>query len=317
MQINKAQMKNMLVTMHHIRKFEEAVAGMFASGQAHGTTHLYIGEEAVATGVCAALDKHDLITSTHRGHGHSIAKGADLGRMMAEMMGRVDGYCGGKGGSMHIADMASGNLGGNGIVGGGTCIAVGAALALKKKRRRQIVACFFGDGATNTGAFHEAANLASVWRLPVLFVCENNRYGFSMPVERAMNVDDIAVRGASYGMDSRTVDGNDAPAVYAAAAEMRAAVLDGGPMLLECRTHRHAGHSKSDRQAYRSVQEMAQMEAEDPISRLCAQLLDIGLTQAELDEIDRRTTQDMQQAVAFAQASPYPSAEALCRGVYA
>ena len=306
--------KNMLL----IRYFEEHVAQLFTDGAMHGTTHLYIGEEAVAAGVMAALQETDVIFSTHRGHGHCIAKGIDIGAMMAEMMGRQNGCCGGRGGSMHIADPENGNFGSNGVVAGGVPLAVGAALAIKQKNSGQIAVCFFGDGATNQGSFHEALNLASVWKLPVLFICEDNQYGLSMSRSRAMNVADIAQRAQSYGMLSKTIDGNDAMRVYREAVKAADGVRKNGPMLLVCETYRIHGHSKSDKNVYRTAQEIAQWREKDPIARMRTDLLaEGGLSAEELESIDRRARESMDAALAFAQSSPYPSTDTICDGVYA
>src|SRR3954447_25384540 len=205
-----------LETMWRIRRFEEAVDDLFARGLMHGTMHLSIGQEASATGACFALRDDDAITSTHRGHGHCIAKGADLEQMMAELLAKETGYCRGRGGSMHIADVATGNLGANGIVAGGIPIAAGAGLAYRLQGIDRVVVSFFGDGATNEGAFHEAVNLAAIWKLPVIFVCENNKYGMSFSTEKSIAVENVADKAAGYGMPGVTVDGNDVVAVYEA-----------------------------------------------------------------------------------------------------
>src|SRR5215218_1797 len=219
-----------LLTMWTTRRFEEAVDDLFARGLMHGTMHLSIGQEASATGACRALRADDAITSTHRGHGHCIGKGADLVAMMAELLAKETGYCRGRGGSMHIADVATGNLGANGIVGGGIPIAAGAALAYRLRGEDRVVACFFGDGATNEGAFHEAVNLAAIWKLPVVFICENNKYGMSFSTEKSMAVANVADRAAAYGIPGVTVDGNDIEAVYdAAQTAVDRARAGGGP----------------------------------------------------------------------------------------
>lgn len=318
MDIAKDKTQQIYKTMLLIRYFEEQVARLFADGVMHGTTHLYIGEEAVAASVMAALQQSDVIFSTHRGHGHCIAKGIDLGAMMAEMMGRQTGSCGGRGGSMHIADPENGNFGSNGVVAGGVPLAVGAALAMKQKSSGQIVVCFFGDGATNQGSFHEAMNLASVWKLPVLFICEDNQYGLSMSRSYAMNVEDIAQRAQSYGMPSKTIDGNDAIGVYREAVKAADLVRENGPMLLVCETYRIYGHSKSDKNVYRTSEEIAQWREKDPITRMKAALLaDGGFSAEELESIDCCAKEAMEAAMAFAHGSPYPSTDTICDGVYA
>lgn len=301
-----------------IRHFEEKVAHLFSMGVMHGTTHLYVGEEAVATGVIAAMENTDVLLSTHRGHGHCIAKGIDIGQMMAEMLGKQTGSCGGRGGSMHIADPENCNLGSNGVVAGGIPLAVGAALAMKQKNTGQVAVCFFGDGATNQGSFHEALNLASVWKLPVLFVCEDNQYGLSTNRRRSMNVDDIALRAQSYGIEGKSIDGNDAAGVYREAVRALEYVRDNGPMLLVCETYRIYGHSKSDKNVYRTEKEIAQWRENDPIMRMKDALLADGLFSAEeLDSINNRAMRNIEAALKFANESPYPSVQTVCDGVYA
>lgn len=317
MSISKDTMASMLAVMCRIRRFEEKLQDLFAAGAMHGTTHLYIGEEAVAAGVCAALEPHDMITSTHRGHGHCIARGLDLRPMMAEMFGRETGASGGRGGSMHMADMAHGNLGTNGIVGGGHGLAVGAALAAKMKNSDAITVCFFGDGASNEGSFHEAANLAAVWKLPVLFVCESNGYGFSMPTSRAMRVDSVAARAQSYGFPGISIDGNDAAQVYAEAVNARQYVRSHGPMLLECLTYRISGHSKSDKNVYRTQEEIGEWRRADPILRFRARMLQCGFEPEQLDAIDADAVLAVEDAVTYAQNSPYPDIQGVAQGVYA
>jgi pyruvate dehydrogenase E1 component alpha subunit len=304
---------NMLLT----RKFEEKAAELFAKGQIHGTTHLYTGEEAVAAGVCAALEPADYITSTHRGHGHCICKGMDIRTMMAELLGRETGCSRGRGGSMHMADIKNGNFGENGIVGGGCPIAAGVALAAKKKRLGNITACFFGDGASNEGSFHEAANLAAVWKLPLLFVCENNQYGMSMSVEKSMKISDITVRASSYGFPGLTVDGNDAIAVYEQASEARKYVKENGPLLLVCNTYRIAGHSKSDKNVYRTKGEIDAWRKKDPIKRMESWMLQNGFAAEEIEAAERRAAEAIEEAVRFAQGSPYPSVDTIMDNVYA
>jgi len=306
--------KKMLLT----RKFEEKVAYFFSMGMVHGTTHLYVGEEATATGVCCALRKEDLITSTHRGHGHCISKGIDLKRMTAELLGKETGYCRGKGGSMHIADLSRGNLGANGVVGGGQPIAVGAALTTKMKKIDRIVACFFGDGASNEGSFHESLNLASVWKLPVLFVCENNLYGMSTPLKAHANVEDLSVRSMSYGIPGKRIDGNDAVAVYLETLKARKYVAKNGPMLLVCETYRYLGHSKSDANVYRTKEEINDWKTNrDAIKRMSAYLLENGFSSEEIESMDKDTTRQMEEAVEFAQNSPFPPLSSITEDVYA
>lgn len=301
-----------------IRYCEERLEELFALGQVHGTTHLYVGEEAVAAGVCCALAQQDVIFSTHRGHGHSIAKGTDVAKMMAEFLGRETGCCKGRGGSMHVADIENGNYGTNGIVGGGIPLAVGAALAIKMRGEDRIIVCFFGDGASNQGAFHEAANLASIWKLPVLFVCEDNQYGLSMSKSRSMNIEDISVRAASYGMPGDTVDGNDAVAVYQKALAAKGYVRQNGPMLLVCDTYRISGHSKSDQNAYRTLKEIEHWKQKDPIARLReAMLKEAVLSEAKIRDIESHAAKMIEAAVAFAQSSAFPKDEQVGNGVYA
>ena len=255
-----------LLTMSRIRKLEEAVEDLFGRGMMHGTMHLSIGQEASPTGVCMALNISDQITSTHRGHGHCVAKGADLMRMIAELLGKENGYCGGRGGSMHIADVETGNLGANGIVGGGIPIAVGAALASQMMNKGTVAVSFFGDGAMNEGAFHEAANLAAIWKLPVILVCENNKYGMSSSTELAFAIDNLSERGLGYGIPGYTVDGNDVAAVYEATeAAVKRARAGEGPTLLEFVTYRWKGHSRSDKNLYRTKEEIDEWKQKDPI----------------------------------------------------
>ncbi|HUT21402.1 MAG TPA: thiamine pyrophosphate-dependent dehydrogenase E1 component subunit alpha, partial [Anaerolineae bacterium] len=242
--------------MYTIRAFEEMAEQLYTLGKVHGTMHLSIGMEASAVGAIAALRPDDLILSTHRGHGHCIAKGADLERMMAEFMGKETGYCRGRGGSMHIADVEGGNLGANGVVGGGLATAMGVGLGLKMQGSDRICLCFFGDGAANLGPFHESLNMAAIWSLPVVFVCENNQYAMSFSVKRAFAIDRISDRAAAYGMPGTTVDGNDLLAVREAVSEaVQRARGGGGPSLIENVTYRWRGHSKSDANRYRTQEE--------------------------------------------------------------
>ncbi len=302
-----------------IRLFDEKVDEMFAKGLIHGTTHLCVGQEATPVAACAALMKTDKITSTHRGHGHCIAKGADVSKMMAELMGRVTGYCKGKGGSMHIADLEEGNLGANGIVGGGIPIAVGTALTSNMMKENYVVLCFFGDGATNEGSFHEALNLAAIWDLPVIFFCENNQYGMSGSVKEMFRIQDIADRAVAYGMPGHVVDGNDLEAVYDVVACAVARARSGaGPSLIEAKTYRWKGHSKSDGRKYRTREEETAWKAKDPIARFKSRLIDEGIaTEEQLNDIQARAKMEIERAVSFAENSPYPTLEMLEEDVYA
>ena len=250
--------------MLEIRFFEEKVFELYGQNLVPGTIHLYAGEEAVAVGVCNALSKDDYITSTHRGHGHCIAKGADLKRTMAEILGKETGYCKGKGGSMHIADFSIGMLGATAVVGAGLPIAVGAALSAKLRKTDQVVACFFGEGASNQGTFHESINMASAWKLPVIFVCENNLYAMGTRQSRIMNIENISDRAPSYGIPGVSVDGNDVLAVYEAAQVATERARRGeGPTLIECKTYRHKGHSRVDPAKYRPREEVEEWLRKD------------------------------------------------------
>ncbi len=313
------RLREALKRMHLIRRFEEGAEDSYMRGLIHGTMHLSIGQEASAMATCMELTDSDKITSTHRGHGHCIAKGADVGRMFAEFFGKETGYCHGRGGSMHIADVKTGNLGANGIVGGGLPIAVGAALSARRLGRPDVTVCFFGDGANNEGAFHEALNMASVWKLPVVFVCENNGYGMSTSTARSTAVRQVADRAVAYAMPGVTVDGNDfsavAEAVHIAIARARAG---DGPSLVENVTYRWRGHSKSDRNRYRSKEEIEEWMTRDPIARFQAELIAHGvLDQAGADAILAAAIADVEAGIAFAKASPAPNVSEVTRYVYA
>ena len=312
------QLCQALRRMHLIRRFEEAAEQAYMRGQIHGTMHLSIGQEASAVGICAALDPADKITSTHRGHGHCIGKGADPKKMFAEFFGKEAGYCRGRGGSMHIADIEGGNLGANGIVGGGLPIAVGAALALRRQKRSSVVVCFFGDGAAAEGAFHEALNMAALWRLPVVFVCENNRYAMSTSTERAMSVANVADRGPAYNIPACVVDGNSFAEVAGAAFEAVDRAREGcGPSLIESKTYRIRGHSRSDRNRYRSKDEIDDWLRRDPIRQFEAELLGLGLLgSAEIAALREQAAEEIEQAVVFAQESAPPDVTELLRDVY-
>ena len=314
---NKLKLR-MLKMMYSIRAFEEKAEELYTLGKIHGTMHLSIGMEASAVGSIFSLRPDDLILSTHRGHGHCIAKGADLKLMMAEFMGKESGYCHGRGGSMHIADVKGGNLGANGVVAGGIPIAVGVGLGLKREKKGRIVMCFFGDGAANEGAFHEALNMAAIYRLPVVFICENNQYAMSLPFKKGFAIEKISDRAAAYGIPGVTVDGNDIMAVYAAVGEtVERARSGGGPSLVETQTYRWRGHSKSDTNRYRSRDEIDAWKEKCPINRLTSNLLKTGILQAEIDDVCAAANSAIDEAVNYAETCPEPALEEIERGVYA
>lgn len=272
--MDKLLLLEMYRMMVRIREFENEAIELAKTNETRAAVHTYQGQEAIAAGVCAHMTKDDYITSTHRGHGHCIAKGADLTKMFAELLGKKDGYCKGKGGSMHIADLATGNLGANGIVGGGIPISVGAGLSMQLSKSDNFTVCFFGDGASNEGSFHESLNLASIWDLPVIFICENNHYGISTCVKTSMNVEDIADRAIGYNIRGMIVDGNDIIDVYNSTKEAIEHVKSGkGPVLMEMKTYRIAGHYFGDNENYRSRAEVREWRGRDPIKR-CAELLE-------------------------------------------
>lgn len=308
----------MMERMLQIRHFENKVLDFFKRDLVRGSTHVYIGEEAIAVGVCAHLSDRDYITSTHRGHGHVIAKGLEVDRMLAELMGRYDGYCHGKGGSMHIADLDRGVLGANGIVGGGIPIAVGAALTAKLKQQDWVVVCFFSDGAANQGAFLESCNLAALWKAPVIFVCENNQYAMTCPVQRGVSVPEISQRAQAFGFPGVTIDGNDVVTVYEETGKAIARARAGeGPTLIEGLTYRMGGHFVGDSENYRTKAEVEEWRAKDPILRFKQRLLEAGLmTEAEYDAIDAACAEAIVRGEEFAKASPIPSPEQLYKDVY-
>ena len=319
MELTPAALIEALRRMYLIRYFEEKAEELYALDKVHGTMHLSIGQEASAVGACLALRREDYMLSTHRGHGHCIAKGADVQRMMAEFLGKVTGYCRGRGGSMHIADVSSGNLGANGVVAGGVPIAVGVGLGIKMQKMDRVLLCFLGDGAVHEGAFHESLNMSSLWQLPVIYLCENNQYAMSISTQRALAEPEIARHAASYNMPGERVDGNDLLAVYEATrrAVERARAGD-GPSLIEAVTYRWRGHSKSDKQLYRSREEVEAWKKKDPIRRfrqyLAAQCL---LSEAQADCLEAEARESIEEAVRFAEASPEPPLEEMRQGVYA
>ncbi len=294
--------------MVEIRQFEKKLYELFVNRSMPGSMHQYIGEEAVAVGVCAHLTKEDYVTSTHRGHGHCIAKGVDIKAIMAEMFAKKTGCCKGMGGSMHIADFSVGMLGANGIVGAGIPIATGAGWSCKYKYPERVSVVFFGEGAANEGAFHEGINLAAVWRLPVIFVCENNLYNFSVHYKKTMLLDHVADRAAAYGIPGQVVDGMDLLAVYGAAGEaIKRARQGSGPTLLECKTYRFMGHSRFEPAGYRPKEEVDAWKKRDPIPAFRNWMaVSLKVTEKEMEEIDQSVAQEMEQAVSFAEQSPDP-----------
>jgi TPP-dependent pyruvate/acetoin dehydrogenase alpha subunit len=321
MTLDPPRLVQMLRTMILIREFDERAIQLRLAGKIYGAVHPYVGQEAVAVGVCTPLAVTDRVTSTHRGHGHCIAKGADIRRMMAELFGRVDGYCKGKGGSMHIADFSVGMLGANGIVGGGLPIACGAALAAQLEGRGAVTVCFFGDGAVAEGEFHEALNIAGLWRLPIVFVCENNQYAANNAVAAQHPRPDIAGHATPYDMPGVVVDGNDVLAVQAATEEAVARARRGaGPSLLECQTYRWHFHAMRAARPpeTRPAEEIARWKAADPIARLEEHMLERGLlSAADLRTICDRVAADLDAAVAFAEASPFPDPKNLMADMFA
>jgi pyruvate dehydrogenase E1 component alpha subunit len=309
----------MLQKMCETRYFEEKAEELYIRGLVHGTMHLSIGMEASPIGSIAAIEKEDLIIHHHRGHGHTIAKGADITIMLGEFLGKQPGYCHGRGGSMHIADIPGGNLGATGIVGGGIPIAVGIALSLQMKKTGQVLLSFFGDGATNEGAFHEALNLASIWKLPVVFICDNNKYGMSMDYRRSMNIKSISTRAVSYGIPGYSVDGNSVLDVYqnVLSAVQRARSGD-GPTLVENVTYRWRGHSKSDRNLYRSQEEIEEWMKRCPINRFKKLLVDARvMSDSEVDAVDHAAKQSIDHAAEEAVKMPEPSMDAMEDEVFA
>jgi pyruvate dehydrogenase E1 component alpha subunit len=316
---DKERASAVLTDMWRIRLFEEAVEDLYGRGMMHGTMHLSIGQEAVPVGASLALADGDVITCTHRGHGHTIARGADLGRMMAELLGRENGYCKGRGGSMHIADVSTGNLGANGIVAGGLPIAAGAALSQKLRGTKDVTLCVHGDGAVGEGAWHEAMVLASMWDLPVVFLCENNQYGMSLPSLAAYKVEKLSDKAAGYGMPGETVDGNDVEAVAAAVGRaVERARAGEGPSFVDAVTYRWRGHSKSDKNLYRSKDEIAEWRDRDPILKYTRAALEAGVfTQEDIDAIQATVRQSIRDAVVFGTQGAEPTVESMLAGVYA
>ena len=318
MTITKDKMVHMYRKMLEIRTFEEEVYRLFLQGEILGTLHQYQGQEAVAVGVCTALNPGDFIFSTHRPHGHSIAKGMSMRAIMAELYAKKTGCCKGKGGSMHIGSLSEGVLPANAIVGANIPIASGAGLAFKCKKSRQVAVSFFGDGASNEGAFHEGINFAAVQKLPVVFICENNLYGCQTSTQRVLAIENIADRAAAYGIEGVVVDGNDVITVYnrTTAAVDRARGGD-GPTLIECKTYRHCGHSRSDPARYRPKGELEQWQLRDPLVLMRKQLLNKGiLNHDDLEQLKEEIAAEVQDAIEFARGEPSPSPEEVHVDVY-
>jgi len=312
--------REMLRQMLTIRRFEERASADYHAGKIYGVVHCYIGEEAIAVGVCSALDRGDRIISTHRGHGHCIAKGADLNRMMAELYGRQTGYCKGKGGSMHIADFGIGMLGATGIVAGGISIITGAGLAAQMEGKGRVAVSFFGDGASNAGPFHECLNIAATWKLPMLYVCENNMYAAQTSAAATHALSDVAARAAGYGIPGFVVDGNDIVAVHQAAIRaVERARSGGGPTLIECKTYRQRAHTERKGQPdSRDKGEVEAWQQKDPIALIERQMREQGdLDDAGLQTIERDIMAALETAVAFADASPFPLPEHATDDVFA
>ncbi len=304
--------------MQKIRLFEDNAIKLFNQGLVRGPMHVYTGEEAVAVGACTNLNDEDYITSTHRGHGHCIAKGGKVDKMAAELLGRGTGYCKGKGGSMHIADPEIGILGANGIVAGGMGIAAGAGLSAKMRGTDQVAICFFGDGATNEGAFHEALNMAAIWDLPVVFVCENNLYGLTGPADEMLSVKDVAARATSYDIPGVVVDGNDVLDVYEAVGEaVKRARQGGGPSLIEAKTYRLKGHFVGDPCVYRDDEEVEMWRKKEPLKRFKKHLVETeGIDEEVIAEIDKKIEEELKAAVKFAKESPDPEIEVVFEDVF-
>lgn len=316
--MNNTNLLDLYRNMQRVRKFEEQCCESFELGDVQGFLHVSIGEEAVPSGVCANLRKTDFITSTHRGHGHVLSKGADSKIMMAELCGRVDGYNRGKGGSMHIANTELGVLGANGIVGAGQTLAVGSGLSAKIRKTNAVTVCFFGDGATNEGTFHESLNAASIWKLPIVFVCTNNLYGVSTRQDRSMNISNISDRAISYGIPGITADGNDVIEVYNVAKTAIDRARNGeGPTLLEFKSYKWHGHFEGDPGNYRPQEEVEAWKAKDPIKKMKKYLIENSIaSEKELEEIEEAAIQEMKDAIEFAIDSDFPDEESVLRDTY-
>jgi pyruvate dehydrogenase E1 component alpha subunit len=319
MTLDKERAGELLRQMYQIRAFEEQAEKSYMMGRIHGTMHLSIGQEASAVGSISTIEPDDYILGHHRGHGLCVAKGADLNLMMAEFYGKEVGYCRGRGGSMHIADVSTGNLGANGVVGGGIPMAVGVGIGLKMRGEKRVILSFFGDGAASTGAFHESMILANLFQVPAVFICENNQYAMSFPTNRWTDSDNLAGFAEKYGMPGASVDGNDLLAVQAAVQEaVDLARAGGGPSLVVNNTYRWRGHSKSDRNRYRTQEEIAEWQEKDPIGRFQTVLLNEGImNEAEVKAIEEEAYATIEAARQFAEDNEEPALETLLEGVYA
>jgi len=308
--MKKELIKRMYETAFTIRRFEQTAIEQYRIGKIYGYLHPYMGEEAIAVGTITALQPDDFIVSTHRGHGHAIAKGHDVSRMMAELFGKQTGFCRGRGGSMHVANMEQYNLGANGIVGGGIPIAAGAGMAIKQKKTSQIVLGFFSDGAVNNGVFHESLNLAAIYNLPVIFIIENNQYAAATPYETVNLEKDLSMHAKGYGIPGITMNGNDAVKIYEAMqAPIKRARAGDGPTLIECKTYRHMGHHVNDPGLYMPQDVMEAWKKQDPVDILASYLKDSGVSEEEIQAVQTHVEELMEAAVKFADESPTPSVE--------
>ncbi|MCM8769536.1 MAG: thiamine pyrophosphate-dependent enzyme [Candidatus Omnitrophica bacterium] len=317
--MDKTLAVQLLKQMMEIRQFEDKIMELLAKNVAEGGSHLYAGMEAVAVGAISALRTDDYITSTHRGHGHAIAKDGDLKALMAEILGRKTGVCKGKGGSLHLADVSKGNLGANGVVGGSIGLATGAGLSIKMKKTDQVVLCFFGDGATNQGIFYESLNIASLWQLPVIYICENNFYGMSVSVKRASAVQDLSKKALAFDMPAETVDGMDVLAVRESVSRRVNQARSGqGPSFIVANTYRYYGHSRSDPRVYRTREEEKFWRERDPIPNFSRKMIEQGiLSQEEVTQLEEQVKQAIEEATEYAIDSPWPEPEELYTDLYA
>ena len=314
---SKEMLLNMLEEMLRLRKFETKILECCAKGLVYGSCHTCIGQEAVSVGTCMALKETDYVTGTHRGHGQCISKGAKTDRMFAELFGKETGYCCGKGGSMHVADLKVGYMGANGIVGGGLPMAIGSALASKVRKTGEVTIAFFSDGASNNGTFHESINMAAAWKLPVVFLCENNQFAVSVNIYSVINTDTISVRAKAYDIPGKTVDGNDVLAVYEAVKEAVDNARNGnGPSLIECKTYRMLGHGAGDPDDYRPKEAREEWKKKDPVDTFSAYLLEKGILQDEIDKVDTQITEEIEAAYKFAMDSPWPDINKIDMDVY-